>query len=102
MPNPRFALYAPGRDPKFLKKFGVRKEMIDSCQVRNLLITATHEKTYSTDACLLELTHEAERFESLKTPARFTSPGMGVHPQQAVSDDIEHLPHVDWRGRSHD
>lgn len=90
MLNPHFSVYAPWRDPEFLEKFGGRKEMIDYCQEHNLPITATHEKPYSTDANLLGLTHEAGRLESLKTPAGFITPGMGVHPKDAP-DDIEHF-----------
>ena len=97
MLNPRFAVYAPWRDPEFLKIFGGRKEMIDFCQAHNLPITATHEKPYSTDANLLGLTHEAGRLESLKTPAGFISPGMGVHPKDAP-DDVEHFTVTFARG----
>ena len=90
MLNPHFSVYAPWRDAEFLKQFGGRKEMIDFCQAHDLPITATHEKPYSTDANLLGLTHEAGRLESLKTPAGFITPGMGVHPKEAP-DDIEHF-----------
>ena len=83
MLNPHFSVYAPWRDPDFLKVFGGRKEMIDFCQAHNLPITATHEKPYSTDANLLGLTHEAGRLESLETSSLFITPGMGVHPQKA-------------------
>ena len=90
MLNPNVDVYAPWRDAEFLKEFGGRKEMIDFCEERGLPITATHEKPYSTDANLLGLTHEAGRLESLKTPAGFITPGMGVHPKDAP-DDIEHF-----------
>ena len=88
MLNPHFEVYAPWRDPAFLKNFGGRKEMIDFCQAHTLPITATHEKPYSTDANLLGLTHEAGLLESLETPSLFIVPGMGVHPQKAP-DKIE-------------
>ena len=97
MLNPHFTVYAPWRDPEFLKKFGGRKEMIDFCQAHHLPITATHEKPYSTDANLLGLTHEAGRLESLKTPAGFINPGMGVHPKDAP-DDVEHFTVTFARG----
>ena len=90
MLNPHISVYAPWRDTEFLKHFGGRKEMIDFCQEHGLPITATHEKPYSTDANLLGLTHEAGRLESLKTPAGFITPGMGVHPKDAP-DDVEHF-----------
>ncbi len=97
MLNPHFSVYAPWRDEVFLKQFGGRKEMIDFCQEHSLPITATHEKPYSTDANLLGLTHEAGRLESLKTPARFITPGMGMHPKDAP-DDIEHFTVTFARG----
>lgn len=97
MLNPNFDVYAPWRDAEFLRQFGGRKEMIDFCEERGLPITATHEKPYSTDANLLGLTHEAGRLESLKTPAGFITPGMGVHPQDA-QDDIEHFSVTFARG----
>ncbi len=97
MLNPNFDVYAPWRDAEFLKQFGGRKEMIDFCEEHGLPITATHEKPYSTDANLLGLTHEAGRLESLKTPAAFITPGMGVHPKDAP-DDIEHFSVTFARG----
>ena len=90
MLNTDFEVYAPWRDPAFLEQFGGRKEMIDFCNAHGLPIRATHEKPYSTDANMLGLTHEAGRLESLKTPAGFITPGMGVHPKDAP-DDVEHF-----------
>jgi argininosuccinate synthase len=90
MLNPGMSVYAPWRDPAFLERFGGRKEMIDFCNERGLPIRASHEKPYSTDANLLGLTHEAGRLESLKTPAGFITPGMGVHPLDAP-DKTEHF-----------
>ena len=90
MLNPDFEVYAPWRDPAFLDQFGGRKEMIDFCNAHGLPIRATHEKPYSTDANMLGLTHEAGRLESLKTPAGFITPGMGVHPKDAP-DEVEHF-----------
>ena len=90
MLNPNFEVYAPWRDPTFLEQFGGRKEMIDFCNAHGLPIRATHEKPYSTDANMLGLTHEAGRLESLKTPAGFITPGMGVHPKDAP-DEVEHF-----------
>jgi argininosuccinate synthase len=90
MLNPAVEVYAPWRDPAFLQRFGGRSEMIDFCRERGLPITATHDAPYSTDANLLGLTHEAGQLESLKTPAEFIEPGMGVHPKDAP-DEIEHF-----------
>ena len=97
MLNPEISVYAPWRDPAFLDEFGGRKEMIDFCNARGLPVTATHEKPYSTDANLLGLTHEAGRLESLKTPARFITPGMGIHPEDAP-DEVEYFTVAFSRG----
>ena len=97
MLDPEVSVYAPWRDPAFLDEFGGRKEMIDFCNARGLPVTATHEKPYSTDANLLGLTHEAGRLESLKTPARFITPGMGSHPEDAP-DEVEYFTVAFSRG----
>ena len=90
MLNPHISVYAPWRDAAFLERFGGRKEMIEFCNERGLPIMATHEKPYSTDANLLGLTHEAGKLESLKTPAGFITPGMGVRPKDAP-DEVEYF-----------
>ena len=48
-----------------------------------VLVKATKDSPYSTDANLLGLTHEAGKLESLETPPSFVTPGMGVHPTKA-------------------
>jgi argininosuccinate synthase len=80
---PNYEVYAPWRDEEFLKKFGGRIQMIDYCEAHNLPIKASRDKPYSTDANMLGLTHEAGKLEELSTPARFITPGMGVHPKDA-------------------
>src|SRR5262245_60963418 len=74
---PRVQVYAPWRDPAFIKEFGGRAEMLAYCQKRGLPVRATVEKPYSTDANFLGLTHEAGKLESLRTPATAVEPGMG-------------------------
>ncbi len=83
MLDPNIDVYAPWRDDAFLDAFGGRKEMIAFCKKRNIPITATIHKSYSTDANMLGLTHEAGKLESLATPADFVVPEMGVLPQNA-------------------
>ena len=83
MLSPAVKVYAPWRDDAFLEHFGGRREMIAYCQARNLPITATQDKPYSTDANLLGLTHEAGRLEYLDVGADFIEPGMGVFPKDA-------------------
>ncbi len=80
---PEVTIYAPWRDPAFLKRFGGRTEMIDYCNEHKLPITATKDAPYSTDANLLGLTHEAGKLEHLTTSPWFVTPGMGVKPQDA-------------------
>lgn len=83
MLEPTFTVYAPWRDQAFIDTFGGRKEMIAFCKKRNIPITATVNKPYSTDANMLGLTHEAGKLESLSTPAHFVNPEMGVYPNNA-------------------
>lgn len=80
---PDVTIYAPWRDPAFLKTFGGRKEMIEYCTKHKLPIKVTHDAPYSTDANLLGLTHEAGKLESLDVGPWFITPGMGVLPKDA-------------------
>jgi len=85
---PDFEVYAPWRDDDFLARFPGRSEMIDFCQEKGLSVTATKEKSYSTDANLLGLTHESGMLEALTTPAHFVKPIMGCYAIDAP-DAIE-------------
>lgn len=80
---PDFDVYAPWRDESFLARFPGRSEMIDFCQESGLVVSATKEKPYSTDANLLGLTHESGKLEELTTPAHFVKPIMGCYPADA-------------------
>ncbi len=91
MLGPRFQVYAPWRDDVFLENFGGRREMIAYCQARELPITATQDKPYSTDANLLGLTHEAGKLEYLDVAADFIDPGMGVFPKDAPDQPEQFL-----------
>jgi argininosuccinate synthase len=90
MLEPTLKVYAPWRDEAFLARFGGRLEMIDYCEQHGLPIKASRDKPYSTDANLLGLTHEAGKLESLRTPARFVAPEMGVWPEQSpdAAEDV--------------
>jgi len=88
MLNPEVEVYAPWRDHHFIEAFGGRKEMIEYCHNKNIPITASLEKPYSTDSNLLGLTHEAGKLEYLDIPASFVEPVMGVLPVNAC-DKIE-------------
>jgi argininosuccinate synthase len=76
-------VYAPWRDPDFLKELGGRLKMVKYCQRMGLPITVTRKKRYSTDANFLGCTHEAVDLEFLSTPTRIVKPIMGVYPYQA-------------------
>lgn len=82
--DPDVAVYAPWRDPDFLRRFPGRKEMIDYCEANNLPIRPARESRYSTDANLLGLTHEAGDLEDVSVPPFFVEPGMGVWPWDAA------------------
>jgi argininosuccinate synthase len=80
---PEFEVYAPWRDESFLARFPGRSEMIDFCEEKGLIVSATKDKPYSTDANLLGLTHESGMLEALTTPAQFVKPIMGCYPVDA-------------------
>jgi len=87
MLDPSLRVYAPWRDPIFIKALGGRKEMIAYCQSHGLEVSATLEKPYSTDANMVGLTHEAGKLELLDTPTDFVKFVMGVAPQQAPDQE---------------
>jgi argininosuccinate synthase len=92
---PEFEVYAPWRDEEFLARFPGRSEMIDFCQEKGLSVTATKEKSYSTDANLLGLTHESGMLEALTTPAHFVKPIMGCYAIDAPDTAEEFTVHFE-------
>ncbi len=76
-------IYAPWRDPDFLKELGGRRRMVKYAKRHGLPIVVTMRKRYSTDANFLGCTHEAVDLEDLATPTRIVKPIMGVYPYQA-------------------
>lgn len=87
--EPGFTVYAPWRDPAFLRQFQGRKAMIEYCQAQGLPLKASAEVIYSTDANLLGLTHEAGILESLETAASVVTPTMGVSVLEAAETPQE-------------
>ncbi len=75
---PDVSVYAPWRDPEFVKEFPGRAQMIAYCEKNKLPIRPRKESRYSTDANFLGLTHEAGDLEDLSQPPFFVEPGMGV------------------------
>ena len=80
---PEMKVYAPWRDPKLLKEFPGRTQMVDYLARFGIQAFAGGRKKYSTDANLAGLSHEAEDLESLQTPCTIVEPTMGVWPERA-------------------
>ena len=81
--DPSLVVYAPWRDPDFVRQFPGRQQMVEYCESNQLPIKPARESRYSTDANLLGLTHEAGDLEDVGTPPGFVEPGMGVWPADA-------------------
>ena len=75
---PDMEVYAPWRDPEFVRQFPGRAQMIEYCEKNSLPIRPRGQSRYSTDANFLGLTHEAGDLEDLTQPPFFVEPGMGV------------------------
>ncbi|MBM3948572.1 MAG: argininosuccinate synthase [SAR202 cluster bacterium] len=80
---PELAVYAPWRDPEYVKRFPGRQKMIEYCQANGLPIKPPRVARYSTDANFLGLTHEAGDLEDVTLSPTFVEPGMGVWPKDA-------------------
>ncbi len=83
MLDPSLTVYAPWRDPEFVKQFPGRQQMIEYCEKNGLPIRPRRVARYSTDANFLGLTHEAGDLEDVTIPPYFVEPGMGVWPWDA-------------------
>jgi len=80
---PEMKVYAPWRDPTFLRDFPGRKQMAAYLTKCGLEAGGVEKKRYSTDANLAGLSHEAEDLESLETPCTIVEPVMCVWPHDA-------------------
>lgn len=94
--DPRKRVYAPWRDQAFIDELGGRKQMIKYCLERQLRITATDEKPYSTDANFCGLTHEAGRLESIAEKPDYVEFVMGASPKNAP--DKEEVVTIGFQG----
>ena len=83
MVDPSVVIYAPWRDPEFVRQFPGRQQMLEYCAANDLPIKPAAESRYSTDANFLGLTHEAGDLENVEIPPTFVEPGMGVWPWDA-------------------
>ena len=81
--QPELEVYAPWRDPEFVRQFPGRQQMLDYCEENGIPIRPTRESRYSTDANFLGLTHEAGDLEDVTISPTFVEPGMGVWPWNA-------------------
>jgi argininosuccinate synthase len=80
---PEMKVYAPWRDPDFLKEFPGRKQMVEFLNKAGIEAEIGAKKRYSTDANLAGISYEAEDLESLKTACTIVVPQMGVWPKDA-------------------
>jgi argininosuccinate synthase len=83
---PSLTVYAPWRDPEYVRQFPGRKQMIEYCEVNGLPIRPARQARYSTDANFLGLTHEAGDLEDVTISPTFVEPGMGVWPWDAPEE----------------
>ncbi len=83
---PEMKVYAPWRDADLLEEFPGRLEMVAYLRQHGIEAFPGGEKSYSTDANLAGLSHEAEDLESLKTPCTIVKPTMGVWPAGAPDE----------------
>ena len=80
---PDLEMYVPWRDQSFIDELGGRPEMIHYCENFGLVISATLEQPYSTDANFAGLTHEAGILEKLTTATSAVKFVMGNSPFDA-------------------
>ncbi|MDD4872736.1 MAG: argininosuccinate synthase [Kiritimatiellae bacterium] len=80
---PDMKVYAPWRDPEFLKEFPGRKQMVEFLNKAGIEAALGVKKRYSTDANLAGISYEAEDLESIKTSCTIVKPQMGVWPEDA-------------------
>ena len=92
--QPDLEIYAPWRDPEFVRRFPGRQQMLDYCEEHDLPIRPARESRYSTDANFLGLTHEAGDLEDVTISPTFVEPGMGVWAWDAP--DRSDLVSVRW------
>ncbi len=60
---PELEVYAPWRDPEFLKRFQGRPDMLRYARRNNIPVKATRRKPWSSDANLMHISYEAGELE---------------------------------------
>jgi argininosuccinate synthase len=82
--DPSIRVVAPWRIERFRKKFPGRSEMIAYCAEKNIPVTASVAKPYSSDENCLHISYEAGRIEDLSASGiDLVDFGMVVKPQDA-------------------
>lgn len=82
--EPDIQIIAPWRMPEFRQQFPGRREMLDFCAAKNIPVTATIAKPYSSDENCLHVSYEAGELEELDVNgAKIVDFAMAVRPQDA-------------------
>ena len=75
---------APWRNESFRERFPGRTELIDFCDAKNIPVSATTEKPYSSDENCLHISYEAGKLEELTVNGvELVNFGMTVSPAEA-------------------
>ena len=89
--DPKVHVVAPWRMERFRQSFPGRSEMIAYCQSKNIPVTASIDKPYSSDENCLHISYEAGRLEDLSVNGvELVNFGMTVSPYDAP-DAVENV-----------
>ncbi len=86
---PELEVYAPWRDPVFLKRFQGRPDMLRYAKRNAIPVSATRRKPWSSDANLLHISYEAGELEDPSRRPRDSMFNMTVSPRRAPNRETE-------------
>jgi len=86
---PELEVYAPWRDPVFLKQFQGRPDMLRYAKRNGIPVSATRRKPWSSDANLLHVSYEAGELEDPARRPRDSMFSMTVSPRRAPNRETE-------------
>jgi argininosuccinate synthase len=86
---PELEVYAPWRDPVFLKQFHGRPDMLRYAKRNDIPVSATRRKPWSSDANLLHISYEAGELEDPARKPRDSMFNMTVSPRRAPNRETE-------------
>ena len=86
---PELEVYAPWRDPVFLKRFQGRPDMLRYAKRNGIPVSATRRKPWSSDANLLHISYEAGELEDPARKPRDSMFNMTVSPKRAPNRETE-------------